>query len=84
MISSSVLDCFGRKWLLLGSIFFVGDNPSHLIVTPHIHALAGGYVIGAGVHIHICVCGQKKLNCTLAIDSPFQTFTVGLLVEFID
>ena len=26
----------------------------------------------------------KKLNLTLAIDSPFQTFAVGLLIEFID
>ena len=24
------------------------------------------------------------LNCTLTNDSPFQTFAVGLLVEFID
>ena len=28
------------------------------------------------------VCGQKKID--LVIDSPFQTFTVELLVEFID
>ena len=48
-------------------------------------------MIGAGVHIYIymciyvCVCGPKFfLNLTLAIDSPFQTFAVGLLVEFID
>ena len=27
---------------------------------------------------------QKNLNSTLAIDSPFQIFTVGLFVEFID
>ena len=27
---------------------------------------------------------KKTLNPTLAIDSPFQTFAVGLLVEFID
>ena len=27
---------------------------------------------------------DKKLNCTLAIDSPFQTFAVGLLIKFID
>ena len=27
---------------------------------------------------------QKKFDHTLAIDSPFQTFAVGLLVEFID
>ena len=31
------------------------------------------------------VCGREKnLNRTLEIDSPFQTFAVGLLVEFID
>ena len=40
-------------------------------------------MIGCGVHIY--VCGQKKyLNRTLEIDSPFQTFAVGLLVEFMD
>ena len=34
---------------------------------------------------YLYVCGQKKyLNRTLEIDSPFQTLTVGLLVEFID
>ena len=46
-----------------------------------------GKVIGVGVHSYIClyVCGPKKnLNRTLAIDSPFQTYAVGLLVEFID
>ena len=48
-----------------------------------------GKVIGCGVHIYIYVyiyvCGRKKYsNRTLEIDSPFQTFTVGLLVEFID
>ena len=54
-------------------------------------------VIGLGILIYIYierenaialsdiyVCGQKKLNRTLAIDLPFQTFAVGLLVEFID
>ena len=47
----------------------------------------GGKVIGVGVHIYICIymfVDKKKLNRTLAIDSPFQTFTVELLVEFID
>ena len=34
---------------------------------------------------HAHVCGRKKyLNRTLAIDSLFQTFAVGLLLEFID
>ena len=46
---------------------------------------AGGYVIGAGVHINMFYSIRKKyLNRTLAIDSPFQTFAVGLLVKFID
>ena len=35
------------------------------------------------VGVHIYVYGRKKWNRTLAIDSPFQTFAVGLLVEFI-
>ena len=43
-----------------------------------------GYVIGAGVHTYIYtiyrytyVCGPNFfLNCTLVIDSPFQTFAV--------
>ena len=40
-------------------------------------------MIGLGVLVY--VCGQKKnLNRTLAIDLPFQTFALGLLVEFID
>ena len=36
---------------------------------------------------YICVCAfveNKNLNRTLTIDSPFQTFAIGLLVEFID
>ena len=34
-----------------------------MVITPHVHARAGGYVIGAGVHIYIYtyVCGQKKI-----------------------
>ena len=52
------------------------------VVTPHAQR-ERGKVIGRGVHIYIC--GRKKiLNRTLEIDSPFQTLTVGLLVEFID
>ena len=52
-------------------------------ITPHTHAQAGGYVIGAGVHIYIYMF-VDELNRTLAIDSPFQTFAVRVLVEFID
>ena len=58
-----------------------------VLVTPHAHARAGGYVIGAGVHIYVgryMFVDKKSLNRTLAIDSPFQTFAVGLFVEFID
>ena len=37
------------------------------------------------LYIYNYVCGRKKnLNRTLEIDSPFQTLTVGLLVQFID
>ena len=50
-----------------------------------------GKVTGVGVHIYvyniicICFCGPKYfLNHTLAINSPFQTFTVELLIKFID
>ena len=37
-------------------------------------------------YVYMCVCGPNFffLNHTLTIDSPFQTFAVGLLVEFID
>ena len=55
-------------------------------ITPHAQR-ERGKVIDRGVHIYIYiyVCGQKKIfNRTLKIDSPFQTLTVGLLVEFID
>ena len=53
-------------------------------ITPHAQR-ERGKVIGCGVHIYIYVRGRKKyLNRTLEIDSPFQTFAVGLLVEFID
>ena len=56
------------------------------LITPHAQR-ERGKVIDRGVHIYIYiyVCGRKKnLNRTLEIDSPFQTLTVGLLVEFID
>ena len=49
-------------------------------------------MISVGVHraiyIYIIICymfvDKKIFNRTLAIDSPFQTFAVGLLIEFID
>ena len=73
--------------VVLASILIV--LVSILIVTPHAQRERGN-VIGVGVHIkyiYVClyVCGPKQfLNRTLAIDSPFQNFAVGLLVEFID
>ena len=65
-----------------------GCRMIHNLITPHAQR-ERGKVIGRGVHIYIYiyiyVCGRKKnLNRTLEIDSPFQTLTVGLLVEFID
>ena len=35
-------------------------------------------------HIYVYMFVDQKLNRTLAIDSSFQSFSVGLLVEFID
>ena len=44
-----------------------------------------GKVIGVGIHyVYMFVDQKKNLNRTLAIDSPFQTYAAGLLVEFID
>ena len=43
-----------------------------------------GKVIGVGVNIYVCSWKEKILNHTLAIDSQFQIFAVGLLFEFID
>ena len=44
-----------------------------------------GKVVGVGVHTCIiCLWTNIFLNRTLMIDSPFQTFAVGLLIEFID
>ena len=55
-----------------------------MFITPHAQR-ERGKVIGLGVLIYIYMFVVKKnLNRTLAIDLPFQTFAVGLLVEFID
>ena len=77
-------------WVLLRVFCFTSGSPlralqhrrHRALFTPHAQC-ERGKVIGRGVHIYIC--GRKKnLNRTLEIDSPFQTLTVGLLVEFID
>ena len=71
------------------STVVITPSSTPAIITPHAQR-ERGKVIGRGVHILyiiyiIYVCGRKKyLNRTLEIDSPFQTLTVGLLVEFID
>ena len=55
---------------------------SNRVFTPHVHARAGSYVIGAGVHymyVYICmyICDiQECLNGTLAVNSPLQTLAV--------
>ena len=60
------------------------------VITPHTQH-ERGKVIGVGilytvnvlytVHVYMFV-DHIFFNCT--IDSPFQTFAVGLLIEFID
>ena len=73
---------------LLGRIYNYYHHFITHIIYPSCAARARVYVIGAGVHIHvyvyICLWTKSFLNRTLAINSPFQTFTVGFLVEFID
>ena len=54
-----------------------------MLITPHTQR-ERGKVIGLGVLIYICLWTKKNLNRTLAIDLPFQTFAVGLVIEFID
>ena len=53
------------------------SNPSiyviNFFVTQHAQR-ERGKVIGVGVHVYVCG--------TITIDSPFQTFAVGLLVKF--
>ena len=55
------------------------------VITPHAQR-ERGKVIGVWCpYLCLYVCGPKKyLYRSLAIDSPFQTYAVGLLVEFID
>ena len=55
----------------------------HLIIL-HTHARAGGYVIGAGVHLYICYDPKKGYNDSLEVNSPIQTSSGRLLIKFID
>ena len=65
---------------MASSIEILGLAPC--FVTPHAQR-ERGKVIDRGVHIYVC-SRKKYLNRTLEIDSPSQTLTVGLPVEFID
>ena len=69
---------------LIYYIILTADTQKHIVVTPP--AQRELKVISVGVHIfvYIGLWTKKILNRTLAIDSPFQTFVVRLLVEFID
>ena len=49
-------------------------------IIPHAQRV-WGKVIDRGVDMLV---DEKNLNHTLEIDSPFQSFAVGFLVEFID
>ena len=50
----------------------------------HVMRIGKYYCKNMKYRINRYICGPKTLNHTLVIDSPFQTFTVGLLVKFID
>ena len=50
------------------------------LITLHVQHERGKVI---GVDVRICLW-TKNLNRALAIDSPFQTFVEGLLVEFMD
>ena len=42
-----------------------------------------GKAIGLGVHMYVyimCVCEEKKLNGTLALESPFQILAVYIYI----
>ena len=56
------------------------------VITPHAQR-EQGKVISVGVYtvyISVYMFVDQKIELYLTIDLPFQTFTVGLLVEFID
>ena len=59
---------------------------SHAMRNRKMYSERRRYVIIIIIIIYIMYNVDQKyfLNCTLAIDSPFQTFAVGLLIIFID
>ena len=69
----------------MGKLILLERNKCIYVITIHYYpacAARAGEMIGIGVHVY--VCDKNNLNRTLAINSPFQTFAVGLLIEFID
>ena len=62
--------------IIIYNIYAISDFFSYY---PHAQR-ERGKVIGVGVHIP-CLWTKKNSNCTLAIDSPFQTFMVGLFID---
>ena len=97
---ASSLEVLTLRPILNMAVYLKTHLPSFCgFITPHAQRVRGK-VIDRGVHIYIYiylyiyiyiyilyiyVCGRKKyLSRTLEIDSPFQTLTVGLLIEFID
>ena len=56
-----------------------------MLSMPVITPMCSASVVSVHIYVYIHTFVDKKnLNRTLAIDSPFQTFAVGLIIEFID
>ena len=64
------------------------SNPS-VVVTPHTHARAGGYVIGADIHLYICsymyiyMTTKKNFEWHFSGQLTFSKTRGRLLVKFI-
>ena len=69
---------------LLSVLKCSGGTHMHMQLLPRTGSTSGGKVIGVGIHIYVCLWTKTFFNRTLAIDSSFQTFEVGLVVEFIN
>ena len=51
------------------------------VITPHAQREWGKLLVLVSIYIFFIFFGTNILNRTEAIDSPFQTFAVGLLVK---
>ena len=90
LVGDTTRKCKNRNWTGSEPIcregkYAVPLSITSLFIAPH-EQRERGKVICVGVHIFmfIYLWTKKNLNRTLAIDSPLQTFVVGLLVELID